>query len=443
MILNPFSKNISKIYRKESRILNYIEYKEKIKENLRLENVIYGVEGNPIKFYKQPLFLCERETNYFQNLVDKTNSLFEQAYSIILKDRNYLKFLGISPELIDIKRDLNPVSIFRIDGTILRQNKKFKFLEINSNNPGGLYNADNLERILLENDPVLKALNENYNLLTHNRMNAFTKMIINEYDKFKLRTGKNLGDNLLVLGDRKESPIVYSQLLNYLSKNSNFQAYFAYYDSTKINYDRDGSLYFNDKKIAVVNRRVHSRDDLKNIKMLAKASLKEKVLVLNKFSSSILGMKKFYLLLQEKSFQQKLSQLNVDFIKEYIPKTFDFNNINSISDSYLLNKKNEFVIKINNSEKGDGVFIGENYSNEEWKNLIKEFRREQGKLKYSTKIVQEFLNMTKVESREYDYNLLSIGGIFMPFARIASGENMKTNIAQGGEYIPCFKYTKK
>lgn len=35
-------------------------------------------------------------------------------------------------------------------------------MELNSNNPGRLYNSDNIEKILIENDPAVKELQNRY-----------------------------------------------------------------------------------------------------------------------------------------------------------------------------------------------------------------------------------------------------------------------------------------
>ncbi len=407
---------------------------------MKNENVFYGHNKDVVRFFNQPLFFGDKVSKYLQSLVDDTNFLFNQSYSIINRDSSYLKFLGISPEIIDLSRDINPVSIFRIDGTILKESKKLMFLEFNANNPGGLYNSDNLEKILLENDPAIKGLEDRYIIKNYRRMDAFCDMIISGYNQFKFRTGKDLGNLLLILGNNKEPSIAYEQVSNSLEKKG-FEVAFSNYDDRNLIYD-GSSVFFNGKKVAIINRRVESKESFSNLKHISKASFKDDVFIMNKFASSIFGMKKFFLLLQDPDFQSKLSKNSVDFIKEYIPQTFDFNDLESVSTKYLMENRDKYVIKLNNSEQGVGVFVGKNYSSLEWKSLIRQFKKNQNRLKNSTIIVQEFLDMTKINSREYDYNLLSINGVFMPFARVAKGENMKTNIAQGGQYIPCFSFFK-
>lgn len=195
------------------------------------------------------------------------------------------------------------------------------------------------------------------------------------------------------------------------------------------------------RQVGIINRMIESKNSLQYVNFLKKASKNKDVFVINPFSSGVFGMKKLFLLFHNPIFQNNLSQNLKKFINTYIPKTYDLKTfLDEGSFEDFLDQKDHYVLKLNNGEQGLGVFIGKDYSKNEWRKKLLNFKNQQNKLINSSIIVQEFMDFTKIGGRHYDYNLLSLNGKFAPFLRVANNGNLKTNIAQGGAYVACFHY---
>ncbi len=440
MILKPFSKEISKNYRKLCKKYNTPKTKTQILEQFIEKGLLYGHERKVVDIFSQPIFYGDKVINYLQSIIDKTNLLFSEVYSILNngKSKNYIKFLGGSLNQLDYYKDLNPAQIFRIDGAVLRESKKLAFIEFNTNNPGGLFNNDGIEKVLLEYDPALKELSKIYELSYYNRIEMFAKMLINRYETFKKRNRKNLGDLLLILGCDSEPKIGYSQILKYLI-DYGIKAKIVINTDKRLVYDGN-DVKFDGQKVAMINRRIETKNELAPLNFLREASINGDVCVTNPFGSGLLGMKKLFVLLTDKNFQKNLSKSSINLIEEFIPETYDFNNFLEERKNEIFENKDNYLIKINNSEQGNGVFIGKKFSKRNWKKLVLRYKKDQKNLKNSSLIVQEFLDITKIKKKEYDYSLLSIEGQFFPFVRVAKKPNLMTNISQGGSYVPCFYY---
>lgn len=440
MELRPFSKTISREYRRFSKELSDANTSKEISDLVRSLGAAYGHQRSDLKQFNQPLFFSEKESDHLQMLVDYANNLFCQSYCILLDNPKYLKFLGVASDVIDVKRRKNPANIFRIDGTVLRDHRKLKFIEFNTNNPGGFYNSDSLEMAIFALDPAIKKLSEKYSFSCYSRTDAFLNSVLGEYDRFRIERKKSLGNVVGILSDPDDPIVAYEQIVHSFEQKG-FRAIMVPFNSDELKYEK-GSVTFGGERLAILNRRVEDSKKVKSLKHIIQASRKGDVCVVNPFSSSILGMKKFYLLLHDSDFQRNLTTEMVDFIQEYVPITIDFNALDSVSYKTIIEQKDKYVIKVNNSEQGNGVFVGNSYSPFEWRDMIRRFRLKERRLRYSKKIVQEFLDMTCIGGKEYDYNLISIGGSFFPHSRVAASRKSKTNIAQGGYYVPCFQYSK-
>ncbi|MFW6285718.1 MAG: hypothetical protein ACOC16_00945 [Nanoarchaeota archaeon] len=444
MKIHPFSKKINREYRELARKLHDKKFYENINNLLKKNGYIYSQESDTQIFFNQPFFFGNSVSKYLQTLVDKTNNLFSEIYPLILygKNNNYLKFLDYQRQALDYIRNNNPAQIFRIDGGILKDSKKLIFMELNTNNPGGIYNIDGIERILFQEDPALDELKQKYNLKLYDRMDALSDSMIKYFENYQRRVGKNLEDKFLILGDRSGEQIPYNQLKSYLSSKG-LDVSIVMNDDPELLYNHKG-VFYQGKKVGFVNRRIKSNELIKKVSFLINASKLGQVCIFNSFSSGVLGVKKLYILLNDKEFQSKLSSESQSFIKDYIPETYDFLDfIRNDKFNELKNSKNKWVLKPNSGEQGIGVIIGSDISQTEWERELKKLKRDNKKLKSGRIILQSHLNLTRINDCTYDYNLLSFEGIFFPFGRVAKDKNSKTNIAQGGSYIPSFRYTQK
>lgn len=445
MHIAPFSQDISKLYRKFRTELHDNNYYKRLEFLLNENGIYYGDSLNfsLANVFNQPAFYNENMFNYFQNLVNNINLLFTEIYNVINLNPQFSKYLGVDLKSFDYRGwDLNPAKVFRIDCGVLRSNHQLKFIEFNTNNPGGFVNNDGIESILFENDPILDELRNEYNISRISRFSLFAKMLSDAYDKFKIRTSKDLGNYAIILGTETDGDIAYLQIRNELKKLG-FEVDIVMNSDSNLKYDGERVTY-KSKPVAIINRRIESKKSLNPICFLKEASTKDHVSIINPFGSRVLGMKKLFVLLNNTLFQSLLSQPSVDLIKQYIPKTYGFSSfIDKLTNfDVLISDKDNFVIKVNNSEKGEGVYLGRDYSDMEWQKLIFSLKKEQDQLKTGSLIVQEYLDFTQILGRNYDYSFLSIGGQFAPFVRVAKKNMTKSNIAQGGSYVPCFKYEK-
>lgn len=432
MKLNPFSKPIAKTYRSYEKKFYDECYEQRLEERLFQESVFYSQKTHALlpNIYPQPLFYGEKVEQYLQGIVDETNDLFHDVYKLLLRDQDARKYLGVSKTELDyIGKDKNPAKVFRIDTGILRETKELKIIEFNTNSPGGFPNIDGIEKAVLEENPYLHRLKDvGFEFSRYHRMDEFSTLFQKE--------------PLLLLGVVSSEDYLYDLPLLQLQREfekRDIPTQHTFAGDPQLRYTNNQVLYRN-SPISQINRRVVSKQDANKIKHLSKASKEGNLNLVNSNASRVLGLKKLFALLHNSYFSEKLSLASREFIEEYIPKTYDLRQLSSNDLEQVISQRENYVVKKDSSAQGNGVYIGKEFIQSGWEEKLKYLLS----LKKHSFLLQEFMDFTQVGGKVYDYSLLSINGEFSPFVRIAKDTNsFKTNIAQGGYYVPCFKYRKK
>jgi ubiquinone/menaquinone biosynthesis C-methylase UbiE len=135
---------------------------------------------------------------------------------------------------------------------------------------------------------------------------------------------------------------------------------------------KDGSLFFENRKIDVVRRcfEIYKiRENKELVENLSKVIDSGKVRVINSFRMRLLDFKSIFSILNSEKFRHMFSDEEYGAIKRMIPETKFLDECNF--DEIVSNKKN-WVLKANDLDEGVGVFLGEDYSADEFRSLIEE-----------------------------------------------------------------------
>ncbi len=160
------------------------------------------------------------------------------------------------------------------------------------------------------------------------------------------------------------------------------------------------------------------------------------VFIANPLESGILGEKKLLSRMFSGEFNNILNDDEKEFIEESLPWT---KKVNGDLKEKILSEKDKLVLKPDEGYGGEGVSIGKNMSEEEWKKATDEAVREEGW------IVQEYIEVPTIEVfdkgeiRKKIMNISSFvfGGKYGGCMTRVSDDPV-VNTSKGGGIIPTF-----
>jgi hypothetical protein len=427
MILRPFSKKISKDFRKKNDF-NY----NQLSQHLFSQGISF--HNSPVPIYYQPIFINQKEMDVIYRLGNSTHFLLEDVLRVFQHFPEYSKVLNIPKSLLKLDFLLEN---FRVDMSLLQRSRSPIIFEFNTICPGGYVNMDSLEQSLFNSHPFFQ--NSDFSFSLFNRSQAYLEKVLQRYELFctKSNTRYSKTPQILLLGGNKK---LYDQYLQFkkLFDSCGCNTTISFIQDNEIYFDSEGYVWHDNKKIDILLRRSLSKRNTGLISKLIKSELSQKVFVSNSFLTSFLGNKSLFALFHQKDFSSKLSFVNRQFIEEYIPRTVDFFKLKHKEKQDLLLHPERYVLKETSGLGGENIHFGEEYSQEQWEKLLERF----SKKKVSGLLVQEKLSLskTKCEKRVLDYDIVVIGEKIFPFGRISERNALRANINSNGYYVPSYCY---
>lgn len=340
-------------------------YKDYLKAFKAVENSTAYYKGKPVPFLYQPILYTEKEIENFKNIGKTLMSISNKMVKKYVECPKFRKKFQYSPlleELIlaDHGYKVN-VPIARFD-IFYSDEGEFKFCELNTDGSSAMNEDNTLAKILLDTE-ILKELKEIYNIDYFELFDSWVEESINIFREFN----KNIENPTVAIVDFSESgtPAEFEEFKKaYIKKG--FNAIIS--DPRELKY-KNGKLYDGDTRIDLVYRRIVTReliDRNDEIQDFIMAYKDKAICVIGPIKSQIMHNKIIFKILHDEDTLELLTEEERNFVKNHIPLTLEFGNDVSIYNE-AFNNKDKYVIKPMDLYASKGVYVGRDFSTEEWK----------------------------------------------------------------------------
>lgn len=365
---------------------NYHKDYQFLKKKVKNSTAIY--KGEPVDFLYQPLFFTREEIRVFENLLKAFNKIIKKVinkYRNNAKFRTYFAFPELMEELLLVEPGYGvdiPMGRFDIfyqpDGSI-------KFCELNTDGASAMNEVRVLQDVMFD-AKALNVIKKNYKLMGFELFYSWVDAIMKNYRLFA--EGKNKKDrpNIAIMDFEGEGTIYEFKEFQKCFIQAGYQTVIC--DPRDFNYT-NGKLYYNDIEIDLIYRRATTGrliEEGKSITDFIKAYKDGAVCVVGGLVSQIIHNKVFFAILHDKNKVNFLTEQEHDFIKRYIPCTAVLSDIGPKVMNNLLKNKNKYILKPFDRFAGKGVYVGRDYSNHKWQDIVERVR-------YKDYLLQEFIEI--------------------------------------------------
>lgn len=433
-------------------ILNKLDFNEYTSNNQILQKSIekngFTFEGKEFPYSIVPIVLNRSEEAYIKESTEVLIESLELALNAYQSDeyvRNFFSYYDKYKDILNINQTGKHIAISRFD-TVWYGKNDYKVFECNTCCPGGISILGSIKREYVKLPYITENLDMNkYIPFDCDYTNSFITALINQYENSTEYRPSKVG---IAFANYKG---FYSYELKEFAEEANALGFNAVVcDLSELYLTEDSKLYYKDMEINIVYNKV---DQLmlttELVAPVAKAIKSKHAISANSYKSMYITESKMILaLLQDSEFQNKyLSDRQISFIDKHIPWTRKLEDISTMFKGekinlieYISKYKDSFVIKIDNSTRGDRIFIGKNCDQDTWLELIKCNINENW-------IVQEYCEIPKItvpvaENSELKFVDKNYGLDFFMFNGRYSGivsrvsESSIINVGAGGSEQP-------
>lgn len=342
----------------------YADYK-KIYEEVAKSKAVY--KGEPVPFLYIPKVFTEVDLLRFETITKDIFKIVNKSIDLYMENKMVREYYGFDKrldELIRKEHDFSAnVPMGRFD-IFYNMNGEFKFCELNTDGTSAMNEDFVLSQIMAESKPMVE-LSEAYNVNSFELYHTWVKEVKAIYRES---------------GGKKEKPFV--AIVDFIDKASSiefdeFKARFTrddcvcdIVDPRKIE-EVDGELYFNDKRIDVIYRRLVTKDLMDRydeILPLIEGLKAGKTCVIGPIKSQIVHTKKFFEVLHNDEIRKLFTEEELAYIDEHIPYTKKLVKDKSY-DTYI-DSKDKYIIKPTDYYASKGVYSGMDHSRAEWIKIL-------------------------------------------------------------------------
>ncbi len=396
-------------------------------------------KGKPVEFLYQPMFLRDEDYQRFDRLTSELYSILNKVIKQYLEDAAFRGHFGFSPLLEElILKDpgySTAVPIGRFDIFYHYDTGSFQFCELNADGSSGMVEQQELARIF-KGSTALKEYEEKFSVRDFELFDSWVQILQEKYKEF---SGTDDKPQVAIVDWLKgEPPSEFTEFQQAFERNG-CKAIIA--DPRWLEY-REGKLYYKDFRVDCIYRRAVTWEIIERAneaRPLIDAYMDGAVCVVGPLRSQVIHNKIVFALLHDEAKTPFLTEEERAFVGRHIPytKIFDINDKALVA--YTIENKDQLVLKPMDKYASKGVRIGEDYSIEEWKDIIQQEAKEEYLLQEFCrvpKIPMAFFNQEVQEIEFKDTNYII--GLFMYDGRL-QGVYTRTgtkNII--GSIVECF-----
>ncbi len=404
---------------------------------------VYG--GKPIPVPVKPHFISPSQRKLLQTGLSRIHAALEKFVTIWLEDEELQADWGVTPEELALyKADpgyTHAIQVARFDAFL--HDMDLKFLEFNCDSPGGTGYADVIHSAFLDFFDRT-GMTEAYNVSNRNRLLHLGETLLECYTEWRSNHMDRPEKPYVVVSDWRDVGTVPDiQITIDHLRESGMEADFA--DPRDFE-ERDDGLYLNNRRVDMIYKRVILKELVSNpdAGVVSSAYRAGKVCMANSPRSVIVGNKKILAAIRRPEIMAQLSQLQREAVRRFVPWTeilrddkVEFHGFLVNLKDFVMDNKDQLVLKAAQSYGGKDVFLGFETSAEDWANLVEKH------IEGNAWIVQELVKIPKELFPEVDgdnvqmkllnvnINPLAFGGKYAGSYSRLSVKNV-INVSYGG-----------
>lgn len=381
---------------------DYIEDYYDIKDKVRESSAWY--HGEPVEFLYQPMLFSKKDIIGFKEIAGALTTILNKTIDEYLTNPDFRKHFQY-PELMENLIMVDPGYSCKFPMTrfdiFYHKNNNIKFCELNADGSSGM-NESRVLTNLFQDSEVIKDLQQKYEIDTFELFDSWINTVIRNYEEYRENNNvdKPFPPNIAIVDLEGEGVDSEFRVFKRKFENRGYQTVIC--DPRSMKYI-EGKLYYNNMRIDLIYRRVTTSrfvDEAVDAADFISAYKHGDVCVVGGFVSQIIHNKILFSILHDKDKTDYLNEKERNFIKNHIPYTFLLNKADSGQLKEVINNKNSWLLKPCDRFAGQGVYIGRDYSQKEWKKII-------DKAKGKDYLIQEFCSvphkkMLTIEDKKKD-----------------------------------------
>ncbi|AKL97162.1 glutathionylspermidine synthase [Clostridium aceticum] len=326
-------------------------------------------KNKPVEFLYQPMFLSQEDVQRFQQLTTQLLGILKKVIRQYLEEEAFRKHFGFSPLLeklilkdpgysIDI-----PMGRFDI---FYHFNEDFQFCELNADGSSGMVEERELQYIF-KNSLAIRDLQEKNTFTTCELFDSWVEALLINYKEFN----KEEKNPKIAIVDRFSSSIP-SEFIEFQKAFERRGYATVIADIRDLTY-RDKKLYYKDFQIDCIYRRAVTWeivDHAEEVQDFIEAYLEGAVCVVGSIRSQIIHNKNIFSILHDPLKTPFLTEEERRFVEKHIPYTVVLGSSNKELIAFAIANKEELVLKPMDRYASSGVYIGRDFTPEQWEEII-------------------------------------------------------------------------
>lgn len=377
----------------------YIQDRKKTMERVEKSDAKY--KGKPIPTLYHPMFLTGEDLEILKSIGGMMMDISNKLTDRFIEDKEFRKkfdFPDFIERMIEVDNGYGVnIPIARFD-LFYKDRDNFKFCEINTDGSSAMNEDNTLARIILDS-LALKDFGKDKDISYFELFHSWVEESIKLYNK---TPGAREKPNVAIV-DFKESGtsmefIEFQKAYRQAGYNCEIV------DPRDIEF-KDGSIYEGDYRIDLVYRRIVSFELIEKkdeIGGFIDGYMNKAFVTIGSIKSQVVHNKIFFKILHDKDTLDYLSEEEREFVENHIPYTGVFGGDRDVFRK-VAEGKDKYIMKPMDLNASQGVFVGRDFSQEEWEAKLEEvFDRNYIYQEYFDPFQREFLLMEddgfKVES---------------------------------------------
>ncbi len=411
-------------------------------------------DGKPVPCPVKPHFISPQQRQLMQGALRNLLSALNKFVDHWLQNEELQELWGVTPAEMDLYR-VDPgypgaIQIARLDGFL--RDYDLQFLEFNCDSPGGTGYADVIHRAFLEMFDR-NHMGSRHHISNRQRLLQLAQTIENCYREWRNRLelagedGRPVRPFVAVVDWRDVSTMPDIDITLAHLREHGLDAVFA--DPRDFDL-RDDGLYLNDRRVDLVYKRVIVKELVSDDKThaLRDAYLRGQLCMVNSPRSVIVGNKKIMAALHRPDVLPLFNGDERRAIENHVPWTAVlvdghalFKGFRVKLRDFVVDNKDQLVLKAAQSYGGKDVFLGFETSEEQWQGLVDQHILD------NSWVVQQLVRIPKelfpeirdghaqMKLLNVNINPLGFGGEYAGAYTRVSEKNV-INVSYGGGLVP-------
>ncbi len=415
----------------------HMESAKEINQYIRNSTAKY--HGRCVKALYVPKIYTEEDEAVFAHLVEQICGIFYKVMNEYCKNADYRKLFGFDKKLEELilRKPLYDclLPIARIDIFYNEETGDFKFCEFNTDGTSAM-NEDRELNIAFQRSKAYQELSKTYELCSFELFDSWVSTFMRIYDTYEKKVEH---PRVAIVDFMENATEMEFRIFAEAFQKRGVEAQVC--EIRDLRY-HDGHLYAPDGNVIdAVYRRAVTSDIMSHyaeVQDFIAAVKDDNVCLVGEFITQIPHNKILYKILHLPQTKAFLSEEENAFVEAHVPKTYSVHD-ERLSVQEILEQKNRWILKPEDSYGSQGIHAGVECNAEEWEQYFTEQREDA----HSTYLIQEFClpyqtqNIDLMEGDTEFFPVYNLTGLFAyvgkfagVYSRISKSEIISTQYSE-------------